>query len=157
MPEYQLKAVFLFNFAKFVEWPQSSFPNVGSAFTIGIIGSDPFEGRLEKTVKDKNVNGHPIVVKTVKAIAEISACHILFVSDSERKRVAEILKVADENSVLTVGEMDRFTQLGGMIQFVMESNKVRFGINDNAAKRAHLSISAKLLSVAKWVESERGN
>ena len=152
--EYRLKAAFLYNFAKFVEWPGDAFPAVNSPFIIGIIGENPFDDALEKTVMNKMMNGHPFAVKQCQTLSELKRCHILFISQSERKRLAEILRVVRGERVLTVSEIEHFLGPGGMIQFLMEGNKVRFAINDSAAKTAGLRISSKLLSLAKRSEHE---
>src|SRR6266568_2546236 len=104
--EYQLKAAFLYNFAKFVEWPPQAFPDAATPFTIGIIGEDPFGDDLERTVQNKTANGHPFMAKQVKALSELKTCHILFISASERKRLPEILNAVRGAGVLTVSEMD---------------------------------------------------
>jgi hypothetical protein len=150
--EYQVKAAFLFNFAKFVEWPTQTLAQAGSPFIIGVIGENPFDGDLEQTVKGKSVNGHPFEVKQIKALSELKGCHILFISKSERGRLPEILNAISTSNVLTVSEMDRFLQSGGMINFVREGNKIRFEINDDAARQAGLRISSKLLNLARRTE-----
>jgi hypothetical protein len=147
--EYQLKAAFLYNFAKFVSWPPEAFPEPSSPFVIGVIGDNPFGEDLEHTVKDKVLNGHPFAVREVKALSEVKNCHILFISASERKRLPEILEAARGANVLTVSELERFLQSGGMIHFIMEGNKVRFEINDEPARNSGLKISSKLLSLAR--------
>ncbi len=152
--EYQLKAAFLYNFAKFIEWPPEAFPEDTSPFAIGIIGQNPFGIDLERTVKSKLVNGHPFAVIQVRTLAELKHCHILFISPSERKRLPEILNSVRNTNVLTVSEVDHFLESGGMINFTMEGNKVRFQIHDEAAKLAGLKISSKLLNLAK--RTERG-
>jgi len=149
--EYQLKAVFLYNFAKFVEWPQEAFSSPTAPFTIGVIGQNPFDKELERTVDNKTINGHPFAIKYLRTIPEANSCQILFISASERKRLPDILKAASPGNTLTVGETDRFLQAGGMIRFFMDENKVRFDINDEAAKNAGLRISSKLLGVARRV------
>jgi uncharacterized protein DUF4154 len=154
LSEYQLKAAFVYNFAKFVEWPADAFPSATSPFIVGVVGDNPFEGHLERAVQDKNINGHPLVVKQLKGVAEIKKCQILFISSSERKRLAEILRAARGASILTISELDHFLPAGGMIQFLMEDNKVRFAINDAAAKEAGLRISSKLLNLAKHSDNE---
>src|SRR5204863_1594641 len=136
-------------FAKFVEWPPEAFTTPNAPFIIGIIGEDPFGTDLERTVRGKSVNGRAFEIKALRSVAEANDCHILFISRSERKKVAEILKAAGAASVLTVSEIEHFTQAGGMINFVMEGNKVRFEINDAAAKKAGLRVSSKLLNLAK--------
>jgi len=155
--EYQLKAVFLYNFAKFVEWPPEAFASRTAPFTIGVVGQNPFGDELERTVRDKGLSGHPFAIKHLRSLSEVSKCQILFICASERKRLAEILKAASVRNVLTVAETDRFLQAGGMIRLVMEGNKVRFDINDEAAKSAGLRISSKLLSVARHVETAGAN
>jgi hypothetical protein len=147
--EYQLKAAFLYNFGKFVEWPPEAFVTTNAPFTFGIMGENPFDDYLEQIVRNKNINGHPFEVKKFRNIAEAKTCHILFVCSSERRRMSDILRATRGLSILTVSELDRFAQAGGMIQFVIEGNKVRFEINDQAAREANLRISSKLLSVAR--------
>jgi hypothetical protein len=151
--EYQLKAVFLYNFAKFVEWPVEAFTSTNTPFTIGILGQNPFGDYLESTVRNKAINGHPFAIQYFKSILEATNCHILFIAASERRRLPEILKAVSSGNVLTVSETDRFLQAGGMIRFFMDENKVRFDINDEAARSARLRISSKLLSVARRVET----
>ena|SRR5258706_4827652 len=147
--EYQLKAAVIFNFTKFIEWPDSAFAGPDTPYKIGVIGENPFEDELEKVVRDKKLGGRAFIVKQIKAVADVKTCHMLFISQSERKRLQEILKAAERGSVLTISELDRFMQSGGMIHFVMEGNKVRFEINDDAAKKAGLRISSKLLNLAR--------
>jgi hypothetical protein len=146
--EYQLKSAFLFNFAKFVEWPPEAFSSSTAPLVFGVLGENPFGEHLENTVRNKTINGRKIVVKTVTSPDEAKTCHILFISTSERRRLREILEALRSSSVLTVGEMDRFIEAGGMINFVLENNKIRFQISDQAARNARLKISSKLLSLA---------
>jgi hypothetical protein len=152
--EYQLKAAFMFNFTKFVEWPAGSFTDTEMPFKIGVIGDDPFGGELEAIVQGKKMGSRAFLVKQLKTLAEIKTCHILFISQSERKRLSDIIRAANAGSVLTVSELDRFMQSGGMIRFVMEGNKVRFEINDDAARKAGLRISSKLLNLARRERSD---
>jgi hypothetical protein len=146
--EYQLKAAFLFNFAKFVEWPAGAFSEAKSPMIIGVLGDNPFGAELERTIRDKTVNGRPLQIKEYRSLSEARACHILFVSNSEKKRLAEVFEGLRGTSVLTVGETEDFIESGGMISFVRESNKIRFQINDRAARTAGLKISSKLLNLA---------
>ena len=150
--EYEVKAAFLYNFAKFVEWPSQAFSDAGSPFTIGVVGDNPFGDDLERTLRDKALNGHPIAAKQVKAPSELRTCHILFISPSEKKRLPDILKLIRDAGVLTVSEMEDFLPAGGMINFLMVDNKVRFEINDEPAKRAGLRLSSKLLHLGKRSE-----
>ena len=146
--EYQLKAAFLFNFAKFVEWPPAAFASKTNAIVIGILGQNPFHDDLAQTVRNKTVDNRPLVVKEVLSAAEATNCHILFVSTSEKEKLPDILKALKGSSVLTVGEMDHFTESGGMINFVIKENKIRFQINSDQAAKAGLKISSKLMSLA---------
>jgi hypothetical protein len=149
--EYQVKAAYLFNFLKFVEWPGDPVANTNGRWVIGIVGENPFGNDLAQAVSGKNVQGHMLEVKSFQSGEDLRACQILFIGDSEKKRVSSILSGLHGASVLTVADTDRFTESGGMIQFVMEDKRVRFGIDVGAASRARLKISSKLLSLAKTV------
>jgi hypothetical protein len=147
--EYQLKAAFLYHFAQLVTWPSDAFADAGAPMVIAVLGENPFGKQLEESVHGKSVNGHPLTVKEVQTLAEVTnSCHVLFVSNSEKRRLPEIFAAVRAKSVLTVGENDQFTETGGMINFTMEGSKIRFQINDTAAKAAGLKISSKLLSLA---------
>lgn len=148
--EYEMKAAYLFNFTKFVEWPTKALPNGGSPLIIGVLGDDPFGNILESTIHDKRVNGHPLVVERFKSPSDLKTCHVLFISDSQKKRWPKIQSALGTNSVLTVSEKwDHFTDEGGMIYLFTQGNKICFDINDDAAKRAGLKISSKLLQLRK--------
>jgi hypothetical protein len=146
--EYQLKAAFLYNFAKFVDWPADAAANDKAQFVIGILGDNPFGRDLENTVAGKKINDRPISIQLFHTAAEASHCQILFISSSEKKRFTEIIQSLHTNAILTVGETDRFIEAGGMVNFVLEDSKIRFRINDGAAKASRLKISSKLLSLA---------
>jgi hypothetical protein len=146
--EYQIKSAFLFNFAKFVEWPAAAFAEATSPIVYGILGENPFGDDLEQTIRNKTVNARPLVVKEFHSLAEATNCHVLFISTSEKAKLPEILESLRKTTVLTVSETDGFTEAGGMINFFMEGKKNRFQINDIAAKNAGLKISSKLLSLA---------
>jgi YfiR/HmsC-like len=146
--EYQVKAAFLFNFAKFVEWPPETFAVETSPLVIGIMGDNPFGGALESTIQNKTINNRSLVIKSLHSLAEATNCQILFINASEKKRFAEIFQSLHRSSILTVSETEGFTEAGGMINFVLENKKIRFQINDEAAKAARLKISSKLLTLA---------
>jgi hypothetical protein len=150
-PEYQLKAVFLFNFAQFVEWPASAFPMPDTPLGICILGQDPFGSYLDETVRGETVASHPLTVRRYRTVDEIKGCHILFVSRQEQGRVAEILDNLKGRSVLTVSDADRFASRGGMIRFVTDHNRIRLRINLEAARAANLTLSSKLLRPAQIV------
>ncbi|HEX5221374.1 MAG TPA: YfiR family protein [Verrucomicrobiae bacterium] len=146
--EYQLKAAFLYNFAKFVEWPASALPTDSSPFIIGILGENSFHEDLRKTVAGKKISEHPVSVVSLSSVAEATNCHMLFISSSDKNQLAEIFKRLQAAPVLTVGETEQFLEAGGMIGFVREANKIRFQIKDETAKAARLKISSKLLGLA---------
>jgi hypothetical protein len=146
--EYQLKAAFLFNFAKFVQWPPTAFEGVASPIVVGVLGENPFHDDLARTIRNKTIDEHPLVIKEFRSPSEATNCHILFISTSEKNRLPEILKGLKGTSVLTVGEMEHFTESGGMINFVLVGKKIRFQINNDEATKAGLKISSKLMSLA---------
>jgi hypothetical protein len=153
--EYQLKAVFLFNFAQFVEWPTNSFPDPRTPLVIGVLGEDPFGAFLDEAVRGEVVNEHPLVIERYRQVAEIKECHILFISQSEAGRLDRIFESLKGRSILTVGETESFAGRGGMIRFVIERNKIRLKINLEAAKAAGLTLSSKLLRPAEVVPAGR--
>jgi hypothetical protein len=146
--EYQLKAALIFNFAKFVEWPPAAFAGAASPIVIGILGDNPFDDELARTVRGKAINNRPLVVQEFRSASEATNCHVLFISNSEKKRLPEILKSLQGTRALTVGETDRFTESGGMINFFEAGKKIRFQINLDAARNAGLKVSSRLLSIA---------
>ncbi len=147
--EYQLKAAFLFNFVKFVEWPADAFAGEKSPLTICVYGADPFGGTLDNLVRGESVAGRGLIVQRPESSADLRDCHVLFVSRSERSRLGEVLPRVQGKPVLTVGDTDGFLKAGGVINFVLEENKVRFVIEPEAAERNRLKISSKLLRLAK--------
>lgn len=149
--EYQVKAAFLFNFARFVEWPAEAFPSADSALQICVLGQDPFGRDFEQVIMDKTVNGHRIEVAHPEGVPQARACHILFVATSEKAHLPMILHGLKGASVLVVGDTAGFATLGGAINFVIDDSRVRFEINLKAAELAHLKLSARLLTVAKVV------
>lgn len=149
--EFQVKAVFLYNFAQFVEWPPSAFESATSPLVIGVLGLDPFGSYLDEAVRGEKVNGHPLVVRRYRWVSEVGTCHILFVSGSEGPRAEQVAESLRGRSILTVCDWDGFARRGGMIRFVMEHNHVRLRINLEAAKAAGLTISSKLLRSAELV------
>lgn len=143
--EYQLKAVFLFNFAQFVEWPAEAFESPESPLRICVLGSDPFGEELEVVMQGESIHGRSLEVRRHSTPEEAEGCHVLFVnppSDEELYRTLELLR---GEPILTVGERHDFTNAGGVIRFFMEGNRVRLEINPDAAEEAHLRVSSKLL------------
>lgn len=148
--EYSVKAAYLYNFAKFVEWPAGTV-DPGLPLVIAVLGKNDFGAVLKQTVQGEKVNGRAISVLSVSRLDDLRYCHILFLGSLDKNRLAETLRATQGAGILTVGETDEFVQLGGVIAFVSEGNKIRFEINLGAARRNRLTISAKLLRVAKGV------
>lgn len=156
--EYAVKAAFLFHFAQFVEWPDETFKDANSPLTYCTIGDDPFQGSLDTILSGKTIGTRPFRVVHFKHPQEIQGCQVLFIGAAEKTVLREILAKPKANSALTVGESEHFAQDGGMIGFVLEENKIRFEINLEAAQKAKLKISSRLLALAKNViGGQRGN
>ncbi len=151
LSESQVKALFLFNFAKYVEWPAEAFSGPNAPITIGVVGASPCAQHLQKAVEGKVVSGRPLLIRQIEKPEDRGQCHILFISDSEKRHVGEILDQVKDLPILTVGESDQFAQAGGVIGFVKKEGKVRLAIDLKAARHAKLEISSKLLSVADTV------
>ncbi len=151
--EYQVKAAFLFNFLKFVEWPGDPAVDPQAKWVIGIVGDSPVSNQLSWLFAGKNVMGRDVQVKQFQAADNLRACNILFIGASERKRLPSILASLHGLSVLTVADMDHFIESGGMVQFVEEDSHVRLAIDVAATSRAHLKVSSKLLALARTVTS----
>lgn len=145
--EYQLKAVFLLNFAKFVTWPSTGFANAGTPFQICVLGENPFGSSLEEIVRGMNVAGRIFAIRGVSDGRQAAGCHILFFGASERKRSRVVLAEIKGAGILTVGETDDFLANGGVIQFKLKDAQLRFEIDADAAIRENLKISSKLLSL----------
>ncbi len=150
--EYDLKAVFLYNFASFVEWPKAARPPAGQPVVIGILGRDPFGAVLDNVVAGEILDGHPLVVRRYATPEAAAECHILYISASETKRLPQILETLRGKPVLTVADMPRFAESDAIITF-STGTRVQLHINTAAAQKAGLTISAKLLRVATIVGS----
>ena len=146
--EYQIKAAFLYNFAKFVDWPADRFTDENSPLLLCVIGTDPFGPTLEHTVSGRKIKGRAIIINRGKAIDNLKFCHLLFVSSSERENMREIVASLAGASVLTTGDMDRFANQGGIINLIKRGNKIRFEINSNAAAQSGLKLSSYLMGLA---------
>lgn len=153
--EYQVKAAFLYNFGKFVEWPAAVMPNGKSPILIGVYGKSPFGDELQQIVKGKTINERPVEIQLAQIAEQLRNCHLVFVSSGEDKRLPELFAALKGAHVLTVGESKKFAELGGTINFVQEDGKLRFEIDGDSAGRAGLRISAQLLKLAKTVRGAR--
>lgn len=149
--EYQVKAAFIYNFAKFVEWPSHAFAGPADPITICVLGQDSVSNPLQEVVMGKEVGGRPLLVRQLSDGRQAGVCRILFVSSSERRALSTLLAGAHLSGVLTVGEAEGFTRQGGMINFKIEGGRVRFEINADAAQQEGVHISSKLLSLAQSV------
>jgi hypothetical protein len=151
LSELEIKAGFLYNFTKFVEWPPEAFADPQSPVVLAIEGSNPFGNLLADAAAGKSVNGRAVLVKQLTGEANPGTCQILFISSSEKKHTAQILEKLKGTSVLTVGEGEDFTRAGGMIAFVVENGKVRLVINLGPALESRIKISAKVIAVGRLV------
>lgn len=147
--EYPVKAVFLFKFGDYVEWPPGALPKPGAPFVIGVLGKDPFGANLDLAVKDRTVQGHPIIVKRFERVEQVKDVQILFVDADNPEQLERFLMDLRTASVLTV--CDGPAKPGAVISFVIQENRVRFEIDTDAAERANLKVSSKLLSLARVV------
>lgn len=152
--EYQIKAACLLNFARFIEWPQAGFPDATAPIILGVLGEDPFGDVLEQTFQDESVQGRAVVIKRSRQVEELKSAHMLFIGESERDRVPDILASLGTASIVTVGETEGFARRGGIINFYAENGRIRFEINADAARRNGLRINSQLLKRAKVVTSE---
>jgi len=148
---HQVQAAFLFNFAKFVTWPDDAFERSGSSLIIGVLGEDPFGAVLEETVRDKTIMGKKLAVKRFVRVQDAVKSHILFLSSSEESQLLPMLKVLEKTTVLTVSDMEEFAERGGMVAFTVEDQKVRFNVNVEAVERAGLKMGSQLLKLARIV------
>jgi hypothetical protein len=153
-PEYQLKAAFIYNFAKFIGWPATAFASADAPLVIGVLGEDPFGSALKETVEGKTVNGRKLEIKYFKHGDAIAGCHILFISRSEKENVATVLSVLQGKSILTVADFDGFGKRGGMMTLLVAGKSVRFEINLEAAEQAGLKVSSKLGALGLIVKTE---
>jgi hypothetical protein len=158
--EYLIKAGFIYNFANLVQWPSSSFAQPDSPIVIVILGEDHFGTTLDRALDGKKVNARSFVIKRAKSISELQRtlgpqkdCQILYVSSSEMPHLSDAIQMLRGVPVLTIGETPGFARNGGIINLILEDNKVRFEVNVAAAKEADLNISSRLLALARIVQS----
>ncbi len=153
--ETQVKAVFLFNFTQFVEWPAHAFSTSDTPFVIGILGKDPFGAYLDEIVSGEKTNGRPMVIHRFSNAEEVKDCHILFINLANTDVPEAILGSLKGKSLLIVSDSENLIHQGGMIRFMKINRKIRFQINPDAAKAADLTISSKLLNLAEIVTLEK--
>jgi hypothetical protein len=146
--EYEVKATYLYNFSKFVDWPAKGTHSQSDSFTICVLGEDPFGPALNTTLADESIAGKSVVAKRIPTLQDAANCRVLFISSSEDKQLTQIFAMLGDASVLTVSDLPQFTRRGGMVQFLLQDNKIRFEVNLASAERAGLSFSSELLKVA---------
>jgi hypothetical protein len=149
--EYLIKAGFIYNFAKLVGWPGNAFAQADSPIVIGILGTDPFGGIIDRILADKKVDARRFVIKRLKWGMEFKDCDILFVGASEAVHLEEVIRAVKGLPILTIGETPGFARRGCIINLIVEDNKVRFEVNLDAAKQADLNVSSRLLALAKII------
>lgn len=153
-PEYEIKAAYLYNFGLFVDWPNGVFPKQETPFVIGVLGVDPFEKALDRTLRQEMVRERPVVIRRMSSVEASAGCHVVFISVSEETRVRDILEYFRDKPVLTVSDISGFTKQGGCIEFVNRRNKVTMNINLAAVRQVGLRVRAELLSIANQVLRE---
>jgi hypothetical protein len=146
--EYQVKATYLYDFSRFVEWPEQSADSRSGPFLICVLGQNPFGRTLNDLVANENIGGKSVVAKQVNTADDAAGCRVVFISFSEEAHLKQILASLNSSSALTVSDLPRFTERGGMIQFVLENNHVRFQVNIETAKHAGIAMSSELLKLA---------
>lgn len=151
--EYEVKATYLYSFGKFVDWPAKGTKGQSESFAICVLGKDPFGPALDAALSDETVAGKKVVAKRIPTPQDALNCRVLFISSSENTRLKQILTTLADASVLTVSDLPQFTQRGGMVQFILEGNRIRFEVNLVTAGHAGLTLSSELLKVAVNVRS----
>lgn len=155
--EFQVKAVFLFNFTQFVLWPQTAFAHERGPLCIGVLGEDPFGAALEEAVAGETVRNRPVVVARFARVADVRDCHVLYIAASEAANADHILAQLHGKPILTVSDLPRFAQRGGIVRFYLEGAKVRLEINASAAQRHGLKLNSQLLNLARIVPETTGS
>jgi hypothetical protein len=148
---YQVEAAYLYNFSRFVEWPAKTALPQSNSFTICVLGEDPFGQALDATLAGETIGNQKVTARRISNPQTAADCQILFISSSEANRLNKIIEALNKNAVLTVSDIPQFSQRQGMIQFVMEENRIRFEVNLAATQRAGLTLSSELLKVATAV------
>lgn len=150
-PEHQVEAAFLYHFTKYIEWPPQVFASAQSTVVLGSLGPDPFRGAVEEVIEGRLVDGRALVWKRFDQPPRAGECHVLFIGSDDAARMKQALAKLRTEPILTVGDSEAFGRAGGIVWFRVSGNKVRFAINIDAARRAGLQISSRLLGVATVV------
>ncbi|HEX4585919.1 MAG TPA: YfiR family protein [Burkholderiaceae bacterium] len=153
LAEYEIKAAFIYNFAKFVQWPATAFAQPQAPLMVCVIGDDAFGSALD-TIDHKVAQGHELRLRRRVHLEDARSCHILFVARTERARLTQVVRAVSGLSVLTISDMDRFAEAGGVIGLYELDSNVHFSINQDQARRALLQINSQLLKLARIVQTE---
>ncbi|MDA1276344.1 MAG: YfiR family protein [Verrucomicrobia bacterium] len=154
LTEARLKAAATYGIAKFIHWPENAFPDPEAPVVFAVLGEDPFGADLKEILKDKTINGRPVIVMRSRQLKDLMQCHILFISDSEEKRIAEILEAVQGHPILTVADIARFPEQGGILNVIMDGRRVAFEINLSAANRASLTVESRLSKLARKIHTD---
>jgi hypothetical protein len=152
--DYQVEAVYLFNFTQFVEWPSAAFADAQKSMAICVLGDDPFGAYLDETIRGETAGDRLLVVRRYRRVEDAEGCQVLFISRSETEHLQPIIDRLKNRSILTVSDADGFAQRGGIVRFVTQQDHVKLRINLEAAKAAGLTISSKLLRVAQTITAQ---
>ncbi|HLA34064.1 MAG TPA: YfiR family protein [Rhodocyclaceae bacterium] len=151
--EYSAKAAFIYNFTRFVEWPPQAFSAPSAPLNVCLLGDDPFGAHFD-AIAGKRAQGRELTIKRLISVGQIAPCHLLFISASEEKRLRQVLAPLKTQAVLTVGDMDRFAENGGVVNMAVEGHRIAIEINLDAAARHGLGINANLLRLARIVREK---
>lgn len=154
IPEYKVKAAFLVNFVRYAEWPEKAFTDAGEALVVAVLGKDPFGDHLGEAFKDRKAGTRAIRIVRCSRLADLGRVHLLFVAASEKEQWAALLKTMKDKPVLVVGDTEGFAKAGAAINLYLEEGKVRFEINPEAATRHGITLSSKLLKLARIVRDD---
>lgn len=155
--EIQVKAAYLYNFVKFVDWPESSFRDEKAPIVIGVLGEDPFGSVLDETLAGKRIRGRELAVKRFKWLRDFKPCHILYISSSEKENLEQVLRKVEGTGIVTVSDTEGFAEQGVILNLVNENDKIRFKVNIDAAQDSRARISAKLLQFTRIVTAQNND
>jgi hypothetical protein len=156
LAEHQIKALYLYNITKYMEWPADAFASTNAQFTIGLLAGPDLEGDLLEITKGKAINGRSIVVRSIEQPQDVKSCQLIFLESGDKQRLIQFLNAVKDIPVLPVGVSEDFLTSGGIISFARKDNKLRLRIDLDAARRARLTVSAKLMAVAENVGGKTG-
>jgi len=154
--EYEIESAMLYNFTKFIEWPENALGAGGTPVSVGVLGDEPMAAALEAALRNKSIHGHPVIVRRLHSSSDPGGCVLLLVGGADRKEIARLVRTVARSPVLTIGDQALFSREGGIVAFIHDGNRIRFEINLDAAERACLQVSSQLLQLAGiWRESRR--